>query len=245
MAVSAALTLPGGGRHVALMPDAEAPSKKGLVIKIALLGAVAVAAVIVLLLSMDVKALVVRAMALIGSAGPWVFFTGMALLPAVGCPLLAFALPAGPAFSEQLGLGGVLAAYGAAIAVNLVLTYWIGRYALRPWIERLVTRTGHKIPVFDQDEQLEVTLLLRITPGPPFFVQSYLLGLGNVRFFTYIWVSWTIAMAYGVGFVVFGDAIIHGRAGAAVTGVSLFIAAVIITHLIRKHYGRRRARTER
>lgn len=215
-----------------------------MLLKIVLLGVVVVAAAIVLLLGMDVKALVVRGMALIGSAGPWLFFTGMALLPAVGCPLLAFALPAGPAFSEQLGLGGVLAAYGAAIAVNLVLTYWIGRFALRPWIERLVTRTGHKIPVFDHDEQLEVTLLLRITPGPPFFVQSYLLGLGNVRFFTYIWVSWTIAMAYGVGFVVFGNAIIHGKAGAAVTGVSLFIAAVIITHLIRKHYGKGRDRAD-
>lgn len=225
------------------MPEAEAASRKGLFIKIAVLGVVAVAAAVLVLRGVNVQALVVRGMALIGSAGPWVFFTGMALLPAVGCPLLAFALPAGPAFSGQLGLGGVLAAYGAAIAVNLVLTYWIGRYALRPWIERLVTRTGYKIPQFDKDEQLEVTLLLRITPGPPFFVQSYLLGLGNVEFFTYIWVSWSIAMAYGVGFVVFGDAIIHGKAGAAIAGVSLFIAAVIITHLVRRHLGQGRGRT--
>jgi uncharacterized membrane protein YdjX (TVP38/TMEM64 family) len=222
------------------MPEAEAPSRKGLFIKIAAVGVVALVAAVLILRGIDVKALVVRAMALIGSAGPWVFFTGMALLPAVGCPLLAFALPAGPAFSDQLGLGGVLAAYGAAIAVNLILTYWVARCALRPWIERLVARTGRKVPQFAPDEQLEVTLLLRITPGPPFFLQSYLLGLGNVRFFTYLWVSWTIAMAYGVGFVVFGDAIIHGKAGAAITGVSLFIAAVIVTHLLRKHYGRGR-----
>jgi uncharacterized membrane protein YdjX (TVP38/TMEM64 family) len=239
------LTLKGGGRHGAAMSDAEAPSRKGLLIKITLLGVIAIAAAVLVLLGLDVKALVVRGMALIGSAGPWVFFTGMALLPAVGCPLLLFALPAGPAFSERLGLGGVLAAYGAAIAVNLLLTYWIGRFALRPWIERLVTRAGYTIPQFDKDEQLEVTLLLRITPGPPFFLQSYLLGLGNVSFLTYIWVSWSIAMAYGVGFVVFGDAIIHGRAGAALTGLSLFIAAVIITHLIRKHFGKGRGRTNR
>jgi uncharacterized membrane protein YdjX (TVP38/TMEM64 family) len=239
------LTLKGGGRHVAAMPATETPSKKGLLIKIALLGVVAIAAAVLILLGLDVKALVVRGMALIGSAGPWVFFTGMALLPAVGAPLLAFALPAGPAFSEQLGLGGVLAAYGAAIAVNLVLTYWLARYALRPWIERLVARTGHKIPQFDKDEQLEITLLLRITPGPPFFVQSYLLGLGNVAFFTYLWVSWSIAMAYGVGFVVFGDAIIHGKSGAAIAGVSLLIAAVVATHLIRKHLGKGRSRTDR
>jgi uncharacterized membrane protein YdjX (TVP38/TMEM64 family) len=239
------LTLEGGGRHVAAMPEAEAASWKGWFIKIAVLGVVALAAAVLILRGIDVQALVVRGMALIGSAGPWVFFTGMALLPAVGCPLLAFALPAGPAFSGQLGLGGVLAAYGAAIAVNLVLTYWVARFALRPWVERLVVRTGHKIPQFAEDEQLEVTLLLRITPGPPFFVQSYLLGLGNVRFFTYLWVSWMIAMIYGVGFVVFGDAIIHGKAGAAATGISLFIAAVIITHLIRKHLGKGRDRTDR
>jgi len=84
--------------------------------------------------------------------------------------------------------------------------------------------------------------LFRITPGPPFFLQSYLLGLGRVAFLTYLWVSWTVAMAYAVGVVFFGKAIVEGRAGLAVMGVSLLIAAVLIIHLLRRHYGKRRAK---
>jgi len=228
------------------MPPAAA-LRKGLLLKLAVLGVVVLAALAAgayvwggKVLIAAAKGWVVRGVAAIGDAGPWAFFSAMAVLPAFGCPLLVFALPAGPVFGERLGLAGVLAAYGAAAAVNMMLTYWIARWALRPWIERLVARFGYRIPQIARDEQVEITLLLRITPGPPFFVQSYLLGLGNVAFFTYLWVSWIIVMIYGVGFVVFGDAIMHGKAGTAATGVSLFIAAVIITHLVRKHLGRGR-----
>jgi uncharacterized membrane protein YdjX (TVP38/TMEM64 family) len=144
-----------------------------------------------------------------------------------------------------LGRGGVLAAYGAAIAINLALTYWLARYALRPAVERLVARMGYKIPQLAKDEHVEVTVLLRITPGPPFFLQSYLLGLGEVPFFTYMGVSWLIAMAYGVGIVLGGDAIMQGEGGMAILGVSLFIAAVIVVHLVRKHYGKGRVQSDR
>ena len=55
-------------------------------------------------------------------AGPWAFFTGMALLPAAGFPIVVFNLTAGTAFSEKMGLWGVLAAAGVAVAINLILT---------------------------------------------------------------------------------------------------------------------------
>lgn len=241
----AALTGRGCGGHGATMLEAKPVAIKGLLIKVGLLVVLAALATVLVLRGVDVKVLAIQGMAVIGDAGPWVFFTAMALLPAVGFPLLAFALPAGPAFSGQLGIGGVLAAYGTAIAINLALTYWLASYALRPWIERLVARTGHRIPQLAKDEHVEVTLLLRITPGPPFFLQSYLLGLARVSFLTYMVVSWSIAMTYGVGFVVFGDAIIHGKASRAVFGVSLFIAALIIVHLVRKHYGKGRIQSDR
>ncbi|MGA2445469.1 MAG: VTT domain-containing protein [Opitutaceae bacterium] len=228
-----------------MMPEAKPASKKGLFIKAGVLGAVVLAAAVLVLWGVDLKALLVQIMAIIGDAGPWVFFTGVALLPACGFPLMAFTLTVGPAFGAQLGLGGVLAAYGAAVGINLALTYWLACYALRPWVERLVARAGYKIPQLEEKEHLEVTLLLRITPGPPFFLQSYLLGLGRVTFLTYLWVSWTVAMAYAVGAVCFGKAIVEGRAGLAVMGVCLLIAAGIIVHLVRKHYGKGRVQAVR
>ena len=238
---SAALTLWGGDRHFAMMPEDRPASKKGLLIKAGVLGVAVLVVGVLMLHGLNLKALLVQIMAVIGDAGPWVFFTGVALLPACGFPLMAFTLTAGPAFGAQLGLGGVLAAYGAAVGINLTLTYWLARYALRPWVERMVTRAGYKIPHIEEKEHLEVTLLLRITPGPPFFLQSYLLGLGRVAFLTYLWVSWTVAMAYAVGAVYFGKAIVEGSAGLAVMGVSLLIAAILIIHLLRRHYGKRRA----
>ena len=172
------------------MPEARPALKKGLLIKVGVLGVAVLVVGALMLRGVDLKALLVQVMAVIGDAGPWVFFTGVALLPACGFPLMAFTLTAGPAFGAQLGLGGVLAAYGAAVGINLTLTYWLARYALRPWVERLVARAGYKIPHIEEKEHLEVTLLFRITPGPPFFLQSYLLGLGRVAFLTYLWVSW-------------------------------------------------------
>ncbi len=225
------------------MQEAIAASRRGLLLKLGVLGALVLGAGILVLRGVDLRALVVQVMAMIGAAGPWVFFGAMTVLPAFGFPLLGFAIPAGPAFGGQLGAGGVLAAYGAALAINLTLTYWMARYAVRPLAERLLVRAGYKIPQFDPSEHLEVALLVRITPGPPYLVQCYLLGLGNVAFFTYMWVSWVIMMLYAVGIVVFGDAIIHGRSGMAAMGVSLLVAAGIIVHLARRHYGKRRVQS--
>jgi uncharacterized membrane protein YdjX (TVP38/TMEM64 family) len=249
---SATLTLRGAGGHLGMMEEAKPASKKGWLLKLGVLGVVVLGAGILALRGVDLRAqmahlriLVDQVMALIRSAGPWVFFGAMTVLPAVGFPLLGFAIPAGPAFGEQMGTGGVLAAYGAALAVNLALSYWLARYALRPLIERLVVRAGYKIPQFEPSEHLEVTLLVRIMVGPPYCVQCYLLGLGKVTFLTYMWISWIIMMLYAVGIVVFGEAIIHGRSGTAAMGVSLLIAVGIIVHLVRKHYGKRRIQSGR
>ena len=162
------------------MPEAKPASKKGLLIKLAGAAVLLLVVAVLLLRGVNLKTYWDAGMAMIQKAGPWMFFSAMAVLPAAGAPLLAFVLPAGPAFSGQLGLGGVIAACGAALAVNLALTYWVARRALRPLAERLVVRMGYKIPQIDEEAQMEVTLLLRITFGPPFFLQNYILGLCNV-----------------------------------------------------------------
>lgn len=175
------------------------------------------------------------------SGGPWVFFGAMAVLPSLGFPVLVFHLTAGPAFAAELGLPRVLACAGAAILSNLALSYWLSRYGMRPLLEQLISRTRFRIPTLERGEHAELTLLLRITPGPPFFVQSYILGLAGVRFGTYLWISWVVSMAYATGFIIFGDAILHGKARLAIVGLSAIAAVVIIVHLIRRHYGRKRA----
>lgn len=173
------------------------------------------------------------------SLGPLTFFAAMALLPVVGCPMSIFYLVAGTAFAATLGLGGVLAATGVALLVNLALTYWLARYGLRPLLEALIARTRYKIPVLEAADHAELTVILRVTPGPPFFVQSYLLGLAQVRFRTYLWISWVISMAMGSGVIVFGDALLHGNAKVAFFGIGALVGVSLIIHFLRRHYGKK------
>ena len=179
--------------------------------------------------------------AVLRDAGPWAFFSALALLPAIGFPISVFYLTAGSAFAERMGMVGVLSAAGLALLINISLTYWIARYGLRPWLEQMISRTKYKIPVVAPAEQAEITLLLRITPGPPFFVQGCLLGLAEIRFRTYVWISWVVAMAYASGFIIFGDAILHGKGRLAFIGLSALVAVTLIVHLLRRHYGKKRS----
>lgn len=188
----------------------------------------------------SVRQSIVAGIAVLRNGGPWVFFSAFAVLPALGFPMSVFYLTAGSAFTEKMGLGGVLAATGAALLVNLSLSYWLARYLLRPWLEKMISRTKYKIPVVAAAEHAEITLLVRITPGPPYFVQSYLLGLADVPFRTYLWISWVVSIAYATGFIVFGDAILHGRGQMAFFGLSAIVAVVLIVHLLRRHYGKKR-----
>ena len=175
------------------------------------------------------------------NAGPWVFFIAFALLPAFGFPIAAFYLAAGTVFTERLGLGGVIAATGAALLVNISLGYAVARYFLRPWLEQLISRTKYRIPRVAPGEHAEITLIVRITPGPPHFMQSYLLGLAEVAFPTYLAISWVVSIAYAIGFIIFGDAILHGRGKMAFLGLSGLVAVTLIVHLLRKHYGKKGA----
>jgi uncharacterized membrane protein YdjX (TVP38/TMEM64 family) len=136
----------------------------------------------------------------------------------------------------------VLLGSAAAITVNVVLTYWLARRAFRPLLVWVLGRLGYRIPVVPASEHFELTLLVRITPGPPFFVQSYLLGLAEIPFRIYLAPSLLFPMINLSGVVVFGDALMHGKVKVAVLGISLVIAAILGVHLLRRHLRLRRQR---
>jgi len=82
---------------------------------------------------------------------------------------------------------------------------------------------------------------VRITPGPPFFVQNFLLGMAEVRFGSFFWISWVVNMLYASAFIVFGDAIFQGKGKMALFGLCALVAVGMIVHLLRRHYGKKRA----
>ena len=168
--------------------------------------------------------------------GPWVFFVSMAVLPAIGAPLMAFTIPAGEVFAPQMTMPGVIAATLAAIAVNLALSYYLARYALRPILTRIVSRYGYSVPKVTEANALTAILVLRLTPGPPFFLQCYLLGLAEAPFKLYMVASWLSVLPMVVGAVILGQGIFSGNFRVALTGLGVLVVAVAVIHWVRQKY---------
>ncbi len=165
-----------------------------------------------------------------GLGAGW-FFAAFALLPAVGFPVSAFAFSAGPLFGPVLGLPAVLALAGLSMAVSMTISYGLARYVLRPWVTRLLGYMGYAVPVVPPEKRRMLTVLVRITPGPPYVFQSFLLGLAEVPFGLYLTISWLISTANVSLAIVFGDALAQGRgkvALLALLGVGVVVAAVKI-----------------
>jgi uncharacterized membrane protein YdjX (TVP38/TMEM64 family) len=200
----------------------------------------ALAAVAVLVLrGMDYRAVEEQSIALVRSAGPWAFFAGAALLPAIGAPLSFFTILSGELFAPRMTLLGVIAAMFVAIAVNLALTYWLARYALRPLISRLAAYYGYGIPKVTPENALSVALVVRLTPGPPYFLQSYILGMAEMPFGLYMVVSWLCQLPWGIGFIVLGKGLFNGNFKMAIYGVGLIVVATVVVQQLRKRYASR------
>lgn len=174
-------------------------------------------------------------------AGPLVFFGAMALLPAVGFPMIAFTLAAGPVFGPVLGTGWVIGWSLLAVAVNLLLTYWLAHRALRPLVSRLLKYFDIHLPDGTTGGAWQITLIVRLTPGPPFWVQSYLLGLLRVPLAPYLVVSLLVMAGYIVALVTGGEAIAEGNGRPAFLAAGLLVVTVAILQLLRQRTARRRA----
>jgi len=180
-----------------------------------------------------------RVMEALREAGPGVFFAAMALLPLAGFPLAPFTLAAGPVFGPRMGAAAVIGCAVGAVAVNVALSYWISARALRPLMSRVLARFGWNLPEAPVKSALELTLLLRVVPGTPFFVQSYLLGLARVPFGLYMALSVGVPAAYIAATILAGDALGRGDHGRLATAGVLCAVAGAGLHFLRKRITRR------
>lgn len=184
-------------------------------VRLLLLGAAAVACAAAVVLQPEVltqlREFVGECIGWLRAAGPWVFFGGMALLPAVGFPLLPFTLAAGPAFGEQMGGVTVALCAVAAVAVNTSVSFWLARGILRSFVQRLMIRLGFRLPELPEGTAWQIAFLVRLTPGLPFWTQSYLLGVVRLPLLPYMVASVVVPSLYIVGVVIGGDALWSGQ----------------------------------
>ncbi|MFC4729631.1 TVP38/TMEM64 family protein [Coralloluteibacterium thermophilus] len=168
-------------------------------------------------------------------AGVVPFFLAMAVLPALGVPVTPFFVMAGATFGIRIGLLGS----AVALALNLILSYWIAHGGLRPWLESLLARTRYSVPDFGGEGALRFTILVKLAPGVPLFIKHYLLGLAGVPFPIYFGVSAAITGVYATAFVVLGESLLERDVGvgAGAVAVLLFVSAALFV------WRRRRGRT--
>ena len=182
----------------------------------------------------ELKAAVDAGVLRLREAGPVVFFLGMALLPAVGFPLMPFSLAAGPVFGPTMGAGPVIACAISAVVINVALSYWLAARALRPLVARLAELLGYRLPVNRAETAWQITTLVRVAPGLPFFMQSYLLGLTRVPFVPYLTMSTLIPAAYLTAIILGGNALWEGRTGTVLIALGLLGVVGAVVHLLRK-----------
>jgi len=222
-----------------MMPEAQAPRKKLPLVPLGILAVLAVVAAVLVLKGLDYRVLVQRGLEVIRSTGPVTFLLATAFLPAFGAPLSVFTLTAGELFAPQMTMLGVIAAMMLAIAANLAFTYYLARYALRPILSKVIKRYGYSIPSVTPENALSVALTLRLTPGPPFALQSYMLGLAEVPFRLYMIVSWLCILPWAVGAIVVGKGVFNGNFLLISYGIGVIAVATFVVNIIRKKYVKR------
>lgn len=222
------------------MPETAPRPNRALLLKLALVGVVLLVAAVLVARGVDLKGLVHQGLAQIQQAGPWAFFSAMALFPSAAVPLSVFSLTVGSIFGPQLGMPVVIACSLLAITVNMIGTYYLASRALRPLAEMLVNRLGYRIPQIEEGDIWDVILLVRVTPALPFFAQNYLLGLMRAPLGKYLVVSCAVQWSFNTAFILFGDALLHGKGKVAMLGLGALLALTAGTHLVRRHYARRK-----
>jgi len=221
------------------MPEAPR-SLRPLLLKAAIVGGVLLVIAALMLRGVDLRGLLNTTMETLRTAGPVAFFGAMALLPALGVPASVFVLSAVGIFGPQLGTTTAVLLSIAALTFNYCLAYALARCGLRPLLTALLTRLGYKLPEVESGDAADLVILLRVTPGVPFFVQNYLAGLGEIPFGRYFVVSAIIVWPLNTAFLLFGDALLHGKGKVALVSLLGVIALTTLLHLVRRHYERRK-----
>lgn len=170
----------------------------------------------------DVKALISGTIDYI-SQYPALVYLSLLLASGLPVPFSPFLILAGVTFTNLFGLPLALVICYSAIVLSMIWTYFVSAYPMRRLFERIIGAFASKFPEIPEEHQSKVALIIRITPGIPFFLQNYFLGVTRVPFVKYLVISMAIQAFYTTGFVVGGGALFEGKAGLAIAAASVLV----------------------
>ena len=170
---------------------------------------------------------------------PATLFWAIVFLPGLPIPTSALLFTAGVVWRQHPVMACLLSLL--AMALNLTWTYWLAAGPARRTVEKLLAATSFRVPELPRGDHLKLILILKLTPGIPFFVQNYLCGFLRAPFFLYLPISILCNGIIGTGVVLSGVGLAGGKLMPALTGVSLIVAGAVFTHLVRGWLARRKA----
>ena len=166
---------------------------------------------------------------------PWWLFAALVILPGLPVPTSALLFLTGTVWRGQPAIGCVMAL--SALALNMSWCYWLARGPARGFAARWFVNL--KLPELSSNNCLKTILLLRLTPGFPFFVQNYLLGFLKTPFPLYLGVSMLCNGFISIAVVLAGAGLAGGNFGTVITGVSLVVVVAIVVKWVRDRYALR------
>ncbi len=168
--------------------------------------AAVVAAVVVTVFTVDIRALLREALAGLESLGAWgpVIFVLLYIVAAVlFVPGSALTLGAGALFG--VGLGSVLVSAGATLGATAA--FLVGRYLARDWVAKKIEGNA-AFAALDRAvaaDGWKIVGLTRLSPAFPFTLLNYAFGLTRVSLRDYVLASWIGMMPGTVMYVYLGS----------------------------------------
>jgi uncharacterized membrane protein YdjX (TVP38/TMEM64 family) len=163
---------------------------------------------------------------------PWLLFVGLVILPALPVPTSALLFLAGTVWRNNPVMACAICLL--AMALNMSWTYWAAARPGRGLVVKLLSLMGMRVPELPKGNDLRVILLMRLTPGFPFFVQNYLLGFFRVPFRLYLPVSMACTGMISIGVVLSAAGVADGNLTPVITGVALIVVGLVVVQMIRQ-----------
>ncbi|MFK7895983.1 MAG: TVP38/TMEM64 family protein [Myxococcota bacterium] len=176
------------------------------------------------------------------AAPPIAFFSVVLIASLLPIPVSVLYAAAGTLYGVTTTLLWIAA---TAMLANLIVYATCSSF-LRPTLIRQIEKRGHTIPKLESrsDETLLITLV-RITPGFPYFLQNWLLGLAGVEIIRFLGITLVIHMLYASGFVILGRSAFEGELGMVAIAIALLVVISAIARIVHKRAQASRNNTPR
>jgi len=158
-----------------------------------------------------------------------IYFGFMTLALLFPIPASILYVTAGPIY----GVTESLAWIAPMLLLNSLLVHAIGTTALRPALTAMIERRGLAVPSLEErSDQVLFMTLVRVTPGIPYFLQSWAIVLAGVDRLPFVLISVGVQIIYAAGFVALGQSAFEGRLGFAAMALAFLVAAGVAARVV-------------